>query len=125
MANTTNNPTVFTLNLTAQQMLHLTELLHQVEYSRANEVPVSLYSETKDAVDGLLCRVREARIAADFDTLVELAKLEKEWGGYALNKIEAKGSVMTPDEDHSHEADTQGEYDADNAWLRSAGWGEM
>ena len=125
MANTTNNPTVFTLNLTAQQMLHLTELLHQVEYSRANEVPVSLYSETKDAVDDLLCRVREARIAADFDTLVELAKLEKEWGPYALNKIVTKGSVMTPDEDHSHEAATQGEYDADNAWLRSAGWGEM
>jgi hypothetical protein len=34
-------------------------------------------------------------------------------------------SVMTPDEDHSHEDATQGEYDADNAWLRSAGWGEM
>jgi len=34
-------------------------------------------------------------------------------------------SVMTPDEDYSHEADTQDEYDADNAWLRSAGWGEM
>jgi hypothetical protein len=29
-------------------------------------------------------------------------------------------SVMTPDEDA-----TQGEYDDDNAWLRSAGWGEM
>jgi len=34
-------------------------------------------------------------------------------------------SVMTPDEDHSHEDATQNEYDADNAWLRSAGWGEM
>jgi hypothetical protein len=34
-------------------------------------------------------------------------------------------SVMTPDEDYSHEDATQGEYDADNAWLRSAGWGEM
>jgi hypothetical protein len=34
-------------------------------------------------------------------------------------------SVMTPDEDYSHEDTTQGEYDADNAWLRSAGWGEM
>jgi len=34
-------------------------------------------------------------------------------------------SVMTPDEDHSHEDTTQNEYDADNAWLRSAGWGEM
>ena len=123
MDNTTNNPTVFTLNLTAQQMLHLTEMLHQVEYSRANEVPVSLYSETKDAVDGLLCRVREARIAADFDTLVELAKLEKEWGCYGPKPSEV--SVMTPDEDYSHEDATQGEYDADNAWLRSAGWGEM
>ena len=61
-------------------------------------------------------------------------------------------SVMTPDEDYSQEDATQerqawidsvakdwsqreigysqedatqGEYDADNAWLRSAGWGEM
>jgi hypothetical protein len=34
-------------------------------------------------------------------------------------------SVMTPDEDYSHEDTTQAEYDADNAWLRSAGWGEM
>ena len=34
-------------------------------------------------------------------------------------------SVMTPDEDYSHEDTTQNEYDADNAWLRSAGWGEM
>ena len=34
-------------------------------------------------------------------------------------------SVMTPEEDYSHEAATQAEYDADNAWLRSAGWGEM
>jgi hypothetical protein len=34
-------------------------------------------------------------------------------------------SVMTPDEDYSREDATQGEYDADNAWLRSAGWGEM
>ena len=34
-------------------------------------------------------------------------------------------SQMTPEEDYSHEDATQGEYDADNAWLRSAGWGEM
>jgi hypothetical protein len=27
--------------------------------------------------------------------------------------------------DYSREDATQGEYDADNAWLRSAGWGEM
>ena len=26
---------------------------------------------------------------------------------------------------YSQENATQGEYDADNAWLRSAGWGEM
>ena len=26
---------------------------------------------------------------------------------------------------YSQEDATQGEYDADNAWLRSAGWGEM
>ena len=108
------DPTTFTLNLTAQQMLHLTELLRQVEYSRANEVPVSLYSETKDAVDGLLCRVREARIAANFDDLVELAKLEKEWGCYGPDAFADAASHMS-----------QEDWDADNDWLASAGWGEM
>lgn len=34
-------------------------------------------------------------------------------------------SQKTPDENYSQEDATQGEYDADNAWLRSAGWGEM
>ena len=43
------------------------------------------------------------------------------------NEMIAHGIIraVTPDEDYSHEDATQGEYDADNAWLRSAGWGEM
>ena len=43
------------------------------------------------------------------------------------NEMIAHGitSAVNPDEDHSHEDATQNEYDADNAWLRSAGWGEM
>ena len=39
--------------------------------------------------------------------------------------IRSSQAPLTPEEDYSQEDATQGEYDADNAWLRSAGWGEM
>ena len=77
-------------------------------------------------MDGLLCRVREARIAANFDDLVELAKLEKEWGCYGPKPSEC--SVMTPEQQAFEDAAvhmTPEDWDADNDWLASAGWGEM